>query len=193
MNKFIVFSFVLLSFIAKAQEAQVSVVKNLYGAQLGLVSASFYYETQLERKVALRAEVGLGLMGTTVESNDPAIKDKTEYFLLPYLSLEPRWYFGLDRRNRLKRNTYNNSSDFISLNTSYISGKTPFENNNLNPVSAVTIIPKYGMRRVFAKHFNYEFFTGVGYQYNIFSNEKGCNCDHNAVAIDFQVRIGYDF
>ena len=194
MKKFIVLGFVLISFIAKAQETkEVSVEKNLYGAQLGLVSASFYYETQLERKIVLRTEVGLGLMGTTVESKDPTIKDKTEYFLLPYLSLEPRWYFGLDRRNRLKRNTYNNSSDFISLNSSYISGKTPFDNNNLSPVSAVTIIPKYGMRRVFAKRFNYEFFAGVGYQYNIFSNEKGCSCDHNVVAIDFQVRIGYDF
>ena len=194
MKNFIVVSFVLISFLSKAQETQeVSVEKNLYGAQLGLVSSSFYYETKLQRKIALRTEVGLALMGTTVESNDPAIKDKTDYFFLPYLSLEPRWYFGLDRRNRLKRNTYNNSSDFISLNTSFISGKTLFENNNLNPVSAVTIIPKYGMRRVFAKNFNYEFFTGVGYQYNIFSNEKGCNCDHNVVAIDFQVRIGYDF
>jgi hypothetical protein len=195
MKNFIVLGFVLVSFIAKAQEAEkVSVEKNLYGAQLGLLSTSFYYETQLQRKITLRTEIGLALAFSTKDYADPAIEDENSTLIVPYLTLEPRWYYGLDRRNRLGKKIYNNSSNYVSLAASYISTKTPIINNgDFDVVSAISIIPKYGIRRAFAKHFNYEFSAGVGYQYNIFSSSDGCNCDHNLTTIDVQARIGYDF
>lgn len=195
MKNFIVLGFVLISFIMKAQDVQkVSVEKNFYGAQLGLVSLSFYNETKLQRKITLRTEVGFQLTTSSKEYNDPAIKNENSTLIVPYLTLEPRWYYGLDRRKRLDKKTYNNTSNYISLATSYFSNKTPLMNNGgFDVVSSILIIPKYGIRRAFAKHFNYEFSTGVGYQYNIFSATEGCNCDHNRVAIDIQTRIGYDF
>lgn len=195
MKNFIVLGFVLISFMAKAQEVEkVSVEKSLYGAQLGLVSTSFYYETQLQRKIALRAEIGLVLGFATRDYEDPAIEDESSTLIVPYVTLEPRWYYGLDRRKRLGKKTYNNSSNYVSLATSYMSNKTPIMNNgDFDVVSAITVVPKYGIRRAFAKHFNYEFSAGVGYQYNVFSETSGCNCDHNDVALDIQARIGYDF
>nr|WP_315253320.1 DUF3575 domain-containing protein [uncultured Flavobacterium sp.] len=195
MKNFIVLGFVLVSFIAKAQEAEkVSVEKNLYGAQLGLLSTSFYYETQLQRKITLRTEIGLTLETSTKDYADPAMKDEYSTLIVPYLTLEPRWYYSLDRRKRLGKKTYNNSSNYVSLATSYISAKTPIINNDdFDVASAITIIPKYGIRRAFAKHFNYEFSGGIGYQYNVFSKTDGCNCDHNNTTIDLQIRIGYDF
>lgn len=195
MKNFIVLGFVLISFMAKAQEVEkVSVEKNLYGVQLGLVSTSFYYETQLQRKITLRAEIGLVLGYATRDYEDPAIEDESSTLIVPYVTLEPRWYYGLDRRKRLGKKTYNNSSNYVSLATSYMSNKTPIMNNgDFDVVSAITVVPKYGIRRAFAKHFNYEFSVGVGYQYNVFSNASGCNCDHNDVALDIQARIGYDF
>ena len=195
MKNFIVLGFVLVSFIAKAQETEkVSVEKNLYGAQLGLLSTSFYYETQLQRKISLRTEIGLVLAFSTNDYSDPAIEDESTTLIVPYLTLEPRWYYSLDRRKKLGKKTYNNSSNYVSLATSYISAKTPIINSgDFDVVSAITIIPKYGIRRAFAKHFNYEFSAGVGYHYNIFSSSNGCNCDHNNTTIDVQARIGYDF
>jgi len=195
MKNFIVLGFVLISFIAKAQEAEkISVEKDLYGAQLGLLSTSFYYETQLQRKITLRTEIGLTLAFVTNDYADPTIENESATLIVPYITLEPRWYYGLDRRKRLGKKTYNNSSNYVSLATSYFSNKTPITNNSdFDVVSAVTIIPKYGIRRAFAKHFNYEFSAGVGYQYNIFSNKSGCNCDHNNTVVDLQIRIGYDF
>jgi hypothetical protein len=198
MKKFIILGFVLLSFIAKAQDTQevqnVSVEKNLYGAQFGLVTLSFYYEAQLQRKITLRSEIGLQLANSKKDYEDPAIEDKTATLIAPYVTLEPRWYYGLDRRKRLGKKTYNNSSNYVSLATSYISTKTPVINNSdFDVVSAITIVPKYGIRRAFAKHFNYEFSAGVGYQYNIFSEASGCDCDHNNTTVDIQARIGYDF
>jgi len=193
MKNYLALGLVLISFLAKAQE-EASVEKNLYGAQLGLPSTGFYYETQLQRKITLRTEIGLAFAFSTKDYADPAIEDQTSTLVVPYLTLEPRWYYGLDRRKRHGKKTYNNSSNYVSLATSYISAKTPIINNgDFDVVSAITIIPKYGIRRAFAKHFNYEFSAGVGYQYNIFSSSNGCNCDHNLTIVDVQARIGYDF
>ena len=198
MKKYIVLGFVLISFIVKAQDTQevekVSVEKSLFGTQLGLISTSFYYETQLQRKISLRAEVGLALTFSTKDYEDPSMQNETATLIVPYLTLEPRWYYGLDRRKRLEKKTYNNSSNYVSLATSYISSKTPITNSgDFDVVSAITIVPKYGIRRAFAKHFNYEFSAGVGYQYNIFSEASGCDCEHNNTTLDIQARIGYDF
>lgn len=91
--------------MGKAQETQevekVSVNKNLYGLQLGIVNASFYFETKLQRKIALRAEAGLELVSSTIEYDDSMIEDETTSIISPYLAIEPRWYYGLDRRARL--------------------------------------------------------------------------------------------
>lgn len=195
MKKIIVLGFVLISFIAKAQEAKkVSVEKNLYGVQLGIVNASFYYETKLDRKISLRTEAGLELYSSTKEYDDPTIEDNTTTQFSPYLAIEPRWYYGLDRRKRLGKKIYNNSSNYVSLTARYTSSNTPIaQNGDFDIVPAFSIVPKYGIRRAFAKHFNYEFSGGVGYQYNIFSKSKGCDCDHNNTVVDLQIRIGYDF
>jgi len=195
MKKIIVLGFVLISFITKAQEAEkVSVEKSLYGVQLGIVSTSFYYETKLDRKISLRAETGLTLTFSTKDYADPEMQDENATLIVPYLTLEPRWYYSLDRRKRLGKKTYNNSSNYVSLASSYISNKTPLINNaDFDVVSAITVIPKFGIRRAFAKHFNYEFSGGFGYQYNVFNTKKGCDCDHNNTTVDLQARIGYDF
>ncbi|WP_264566325.1 hypothetical protein [Flavobacterium sp. N3904] len=195
MKNYLVLGFALISFLVKAQESEkVSVEKNLYGAQLGFLSSSFYYEIQLQRKISLRTEIGLTLALSTKEYADPAIEDESITLLVPYVTLEPRWYYGLDRRKRLGKKTYNNSSNYVSLATSYISASTPIVNNNdFDIVPALSIISKYGIRRAFAKHFNYEFSGGIGYQYNVFSKTDGCDCEHNNTVVDLQIRIGYDF
>jgi len=193
MKKITILGFILISIIAKAQE-EASVEKNLYGVQLGIVNASFYYETQLDRKITLRTEAGLNLVSSTKEYDDPTIEDNTTTQISPYLTLEPRWYYSLDRRKRLEKNIKNNSSNYISLRTSYDFTKMPLiQNGDFDIAPALSIVPKFGMRRVFAKHFNYEFSGGVGYQYNIFDKTDNCNCDHSDATIDVQIRIGYDF
>ena len=195
MKSFIFLGFVLLSFLVKAQEEEkVSVNKNLYGVQLGIVNSSFYYETKLDRKIALRGEAGLELLSSTIDYVDPAMKDETTSFISPYLSLEPRWYYGIDRRARLKKNIKNNSSNYVSLRTSYFFTDASLTNTgNFDIDPSFWIVPKFGIRRVFAKHFNYEVSGGMGYQYSFFSDKKYVNGQHSDIALDFQIRIGYDF
>lgn len=193
MKNFTILAFVLISFIAKAQE-EVSVEKKILGIQLGYVNGSFQYETKLDRKITLLMELGLTLVTSNKDFIDPNIEDEKASVIAPYIALEPRWYYGLDRREKLGRNTKYNSSNYVVFSTSYNSSKTPLiHSGDFDIVSALFIIPKYGIRRAFAKHFNYEFSAGVGYQYNIFNKTDGCNCNHNDTAIDIQARIGYNF
>ena len=193
MKNFTILGFILISLITKAQE-KASVEKNLYGVQLGIVNTSFYYETKLDRKISLRTELGLELISSTIDYADPAIEDKITTQFSPYLTLEPRWYYSLDRRKKLKKNITNNSSNYLSLRTTYGFNKSPLiKNGDFDIVPALSIIPKFGIRRVFAKHFNYEFSGGIGYQYNVISKTEGCDCEHNNTTIDIQARIGYDF
>lgn len=195
MKKIVTIGLVLVSFFIKAQETkEASVEKNLYGFQFGLLSSGFQYETRLDRKITLMSEVGLTLVLSTREFNNPEIKDQTTTIFAPYVTLEPRWYYGLDRRNKLDRNIKNNSSNFISLKTSFISSKTPvIKNGNFDITPAIFLAPIYGIRRSFAKNFNYEFSGGYGYQYNFFSKSNGCNCKHFTTDIDLQASIGYNF
>lgn len=193
MKKSFVLAFVLMSFMVKAQE-EVSVEKKLLGIQLGYINTSFQYETKLDRKITLLSEVGITLATSKKDYVDPNIKDERVSVIAPYLNLEPRWYYGLDRREKFGRNTKHNSSNYVAFSTSYVSNKTPIvHSGNFDIVSALYVIPKYGIRRAFAKNFNYEFSAGLGYQYNIFSVNGGCNCDHADTVIDIQARIGYNF
>lgn len=195
MKKCIILTFILISILSKAQNTEkVSVEKNLFGFQLGLLSSGFQFETKLDRKITLVSEVGLTLVLSTREFNNPEIEDQTTTIFAPFVTLEPRWYYGLDRRSKLGRNTKNNSSNYISLKTSFISSRTPIiKNGDFDVVSTIMIVPMYGIRRSFLKNFNYEFSAGYGYQYNIFSTTNPCDCNHFTTDIDLQARIGYNF
>ena len=199
MKQFTILS-ILLSVITvqglQAQDTiqQASVANRLLGVQLGLINLSFQYETKLQRKLTLHTEVGLVMGTSTKEYNNPNIKDEETKLLVPYFSLEPRWYYGLDRRVRKGKNIKNNSSNYFSIQTTYTSYRTPIINTgNFKVVSAFNIMPRFGIRRSFAKRFNYEFSGGYGYQYNIFNEAEGCNCSHYDTTTNIDARIGYNF
>ncbi len=195
MRKCIVLVFVLINFLTSAQETEkVSVEENLFGVQLGVISASFQYETKLARKITLYSELGFGLSFLTIKNDDPAIDDEKSTIIFPFLNLEPRWYFGLDRRVKLGRNIRNNSSNYLSLATTFYSNETLLLNTgDFNVTPQLSIVPQFGIRRAFAKNFNYELSGGVGYGYNFFDDAKGCNCSHNNTVIHIQYKIGYNF
>lgn len=195
MKKYLVLGLVLLSFWAKAQETEkVSVAKELFGVQLGLFNASFLYETKLDRKLTLHTEFGFGLGFAKIISENKAIADLESRIVYPYINIEPRWYFGLDRRARLNRTTNNNNSNYFSLSTNYRSNSTLLVNTgNLNVTPQFSIVPEFGMRTVFLKKFFFEEAVGVGYGYNFFDDAEGCNCSHNQTVVNFSLKIGYNF
>jgi hypothetical protein len=194
MKTILVLTLALTTLYANAQDTiqKPLVAKSLNSLQLGLVNLSFNNETRLDRKVVLHSEIGLELGFATRVYDNPDIKDETATLVVPYISLEPRWYYSLDRRYKLGRNISGNSANYISFKTSYWSGKTPLVNTgNFDVVSSLNFVPKYGMRRSFGKNFNYEFSGGVGYKYNLASDN--CACKKSETDYDIQARIGYNF
>lgn len=104
MKNYIIIGLVLISFMAKAQEAEkVSVEKSLFGVQIGLVSASFQYEIKLDRKFTLLTEVVLSLTSATKDYENPAIEDEHSTLIIPCVTIETRWYYGLDRQKTWKK------------------------------------------------------------------------------------------
>jgi hypothetical protein len=194
MKNFIVLGFVLLSFIAKAQEIQkVSVEKNLNSVQLGLYSLSYQNESRLERKITLRSEIGLATGNSTV--NHPDGTKETSFLVVPFLNVEPRWYYGLDRRSRLNKNTKNNSSNYFSLLTSFVSSRTTLVNTkDFEAAPFISIIPEFGIRRTSAnKHFYSESSVGFGYKHNFFDNSYSYAYCENQTILDIQFKFGYIF
>ena len=196
MKNYIALSLVLFSFLAKAQDTQevekVSVEKSLNSIQLGLFSLSYQNETRLDRKITLRSELGL-MTGTSIIEY-PDGREEKSFLIIPFINVEPRWYHSLDRRNRLKKTTKNNSSNYVSLLTSFASTRTALVNTkNFETAPALDIIPEYGIRRSIGKHFYWEGAAGVGYRHNFLDKSYTYSIDENEVMIDVQYKIGYIF
>lgn len=195
---FIAAALVISALTVHSQENEKPTVeKNMFAVNVGIVSVGFQYEGRLARKWALHAETGISLNPYTVEyfSSDSSIKKETEYLSVPYFSIEPRYYYGLDRRQRHGRNTKNNSSNYISLKSMYMATEAALTNSNerFEPASALLITPSYGIRRSFAKTFFYEFCFGVGLQHNFQKNTRSYSSGENEAGIDIQAKIGYTF
>ena len=176
--------FFLRILFCNAQQSEVSVEKNMYGVQLGLVGLHLHNETKLERKFALRSEVSVSLVSFHGNS------DNIDYLVAPSFVVEPRFYYGLDRRSRLGKNTKHNGSNFISLKSRYQTNWLLTESDTYDIVPYISFTPMYGIRRNFAKNINYEFSFGLGYLRDL---EKAINRGQNNLLLDIQVRIGYNF
>lgn len=90
-------------------------------------------------------------------------------------SFEARYYSSIKRRTNWGKDTYNNSSDFISLR---------LRANTYDGGPEVSITPAYGFRRAIGKHWVQEFTLGF---------RLGVNSDSGFFAPHAQYRIGFVF
>ena len=189
--------FLLAGFFTKAQDTlqvqKVSVEKKLNSLQAGLISLSFQNETRLDRKITLRSEAGLSTGSSTVKYPDG--KTETSFLIVPFVNVEPRWYYGLDRRNRLNKNTINNCSNYISLLTTFVPSRMALVNSkDFEAAPFISIIPQYGIRRTsIRKHFYSENSVGFGYKHSFFDKSLNYLYNENQFVMDFQFKFGYIF
>ncbi len=113
--------------------------------------------------------------------------------VVPVITLEPRWYYNLNKRARKSRNTSGNSDNFIALNTSYHPDLVVISNNNnIDFITDFSIVPTWGIRRQIGSHFNYE--TGIGIGYIHYFNPNNLSFDGEAdVAVNLHLCLGYRF
>lgn len=172
-----------------------SVEKNIFNIQAGVIGFWISHEGRLGKEFTLRTEVGMDLWYyETRVPGSMAAKDDEGNILVPSISLEPRWYYNLEKRNSKGKNTANNSANFVTVAVEYypdlftIGSKPDF----VYVPDQISIIPKWGIRRSIAgSNFNYELGAGIGYQ-ALLKDED--NIDKpSSLALDLHIRIGYTF
>ncbi|MFL0352690.1 hypothetical protein [Xanthomarina sp. GH4-25] len=172
---------------SQEEKQTASVEKSIFGIQTGAVGIWIHGEFKLSNKFVLRAETGLD-MGVWENSynNDSGV------LLGPVFTLEPRFYYNLNKRLRKGKRTEGNSGNFIGLKTSYHPDLfTIGTNKDVNIIRDITIVPTWGIKRNIGKHFNYEAGFGIGYIH--FIDKYNLSTNKSDVAVNLHARIGYKF
>ena len=187
MKRFLIV-LILCGFAILTKGQETNVEKSIYGIQTGFLGIWVHNETRLTDEISLRSEVGFdsGIFGGS-------FYDKTGFIMTPVITSEPRWYYNLEKRISKSKNIENNSGNFVGMKLSYNPDWFAISNyDNLKIVNQLSIIPKWGIRRVFWKHVSFETGIGIGYRH-IFAKSAGYLEDESEVAVDLHLSIGYSF
>ncbi|WP_299669005.1 hypothetical protein [uncultured Polaribacter sp.] len=180
MKKVLVINFILLSLICSAQDQNISVERSVFSVQIGTVGVWLNNEIKMLDNLSLRTEVGL--YTEIVEGNG--------FFMAPEITLEPRWYYNLGKRNKKGRNIANNAANFFTIKTSYRSNIFEIlHDRGKGAENSISFIPKWGIRRNLGKYFNYEAGIGIGYL-TFFDQKYFTAFDSDGIIIDLHLRIG---
>jgi len=171
-----------------SKQSDASVEKSVFSVQTGLVGIWANNELRLSNQFALRTEIGLELL-----SFEYAYTDETKYGAAPSISIEPKWYYNLEKRVRKGRNIAENSGNAFSVRINYLSPNAFLISDieNYKGVDQLNIIPKWSIRRVYGKHFIFE--TGFGLGPVIPVGKYSKYADSADVYVDLHARIGYCF
>ena len=174
--------------IVSSAQDEASVEKSVFGIHTGLVGVWVNAEFKLASEFALRTEIGAELGTVTSEINDDIA-----FLLIPVLSVEPRWYYNLDKRARKGKRTAKNSANAFSVNLRYSPNQYfTTSDYNIDIPHQLAIVPSWGIRRVYGKHFTFETAIGVGPVVG-FGEDSANVARTQDVFVDLRVRIGYTF
>ena len=166
-----------------------SVEKSIFSVQTGILGFWTSNEARLTNSIALHSEIGLeaGFFGGEMRS-------RNTFLLAPVITLEPRWYYNLEKRASKSKNVKNNGASFVTASINYYpDGFVISNNSNVIVYDQVAIIPKWGMRRnIGNSNFNYELGAGLGYR-KIFLKKYGYAENKSEATLDLHIRIGYTF
>ena len=201
-TKLLVFLFISLCYYTtQAQTEQTipqetaTVEKSLFNVQVGLIGVWVSNETRLSNRWAFHSEAGFDLWTYKTYENYNLSEEKKGSFLAPNITIEPRWYYNIEKRGRKGKNTSHNSANFATISFRYFPdaftiGSHP---DYISIPNQISITPKWGIRRSIAEsNFNYELAFGVGYL-GYLSDEKSNINDNIDVYIDAHIRLGYTF
>lgn len=196
MKKIIFFLILGITIHSKAQEA--SVEKSIFSVQTGFAGLWLNNELKLSNSIALKSEIGIEYDFAVGDHYDEA-----GFILQPVITVEPKFYFNLKKRNSKGRNISNNSGNYLSLKTSYHPDWFVINlDDNITKNADLSIIPTWGIKRMMGDHFTYE--AGAGLGYRIVFIKANSNFGNSQSVDDFNytnkqytpylhLRIGYIF
>ncbi|MFV8377714.1 hypothetical protein [Flavobacterium sp. LB3R33] len=158
-----VIAVLILAFNLNINAQEVGVEKSIFGIQTGFgvyTGIWFNNESKLSNSIALRSEIGLEKDFTVGDHYDGA-----GFILQPVLTVEPRYYYNLEKRNLKGKKTANNSGNYISIKTSYHPDWFVINlADNVTKTADLAIVPTWGLKRQIGNHFTYETAVGFGYR-----------------------------
>lgn len=180
--------------LLQAQElpAEGSVQKNVTGVQAGFFGVNVYNEFRLTSILALRADIDL-YGGISYDNGKNTITpfhfiSDGKLVLTPIINLQPKVYYNIKGRAHRGKNIHNNGSNYFSLNLKYVPNWFVISNEKVTPLTQFYVVPTFGIRRNFAKNFNYEFKTGLGGGVAYIDNRE-----YGMPFFELSFKIGYDF
>ncbi len=158
MKKILTVLFLCIIFNAQSQESKH--VENIFSIKAGAIGAWISYEKAFDAKFTVNSEIGYE--GGMLKGTD----DKIDYVFTTILSVEPRYYYNLNKRQAKGKNTNKNSANYLGAELLYVPDIFSATNrNNVYINKALSIIPKYGLRRSITNKLIFEFAFGVGYSW----------------------------
>ncbi len=155
-----IFLFIILGITINLKAQEVSVEKSMFSIQTGFAGLWLNNELKLANSIALRSEIGIEYDFAVGDHYDEA-----GFILQPVITLEPRFYYNLKKRNSQGRKTSNNSGNYLSLRTSYHPDWFVINlDDNITKTADLSIIPTWGIKRSIGDHFTYETGVGLGYR-----------------------------
>ena len=189
MKKNLVILILTLSFAGYSQTPGVE--KSIFSIQTGFAGLWINNEIKLSSSTVLRSELGLEHDFTVGDHYDNA-----GFILQPVITIEPRWYYNLNKRFTAKRETAHNSGNFIALKTNY--HPDWFVLNMDSPkkkIADLSIVPTWGIKRQIGTHFTYETGLGLGYRIVYLKQNDPIegNTNRSQYVPYFHLRLGYLF
>lgn len=158
-----VLAVLILVFNLNANAQDVTVEKSIFGIQTGFgvhVGIWFNNESKVSSSIALRSEIGLEKDFTVGDHYDG-----TGFIMQPVVTLEPRYYYNLEKRNSNGKQIANNSGNYFSIKTSYHPDWFVINlADNVTKTADLAIVPTWGLKRTIGNHFTYETAVGFGYR-----------------------------
>ena len=186
--KYLIAIFVLFASVAtQIVTAQSGQSQPVLGAQLMVVQPGLtgYYEQPLGRQLVVRSEVSL--IAGYAEQSFSDVQRTSGFGLNTVITVSPRLYYNLHKRQEAERVTARNTGNFVSLRTGYAPGWAVVTNQNfVAPTTGLTIIPTWGLKRALGA-LRWEVSVGAGYRY---TGLKGRNKTAGG-ALDLRVGIGF--
>jgi hypothetical protein len=149
------------------------------GAEIG-----YAYEHPIARRATITGRVnvyGGGAWGYNMFAGDWGY-----WFITPTVDVEPRFYYGLDRRAAHGRSTAGNAGSFLALQVKNILPFGYISDSRFAIYGATAFTPMWGMRRVLSEDWLFEFTAG-------YTIAKGWSSDGVAHSPYLGVRFGYSF
>lgn len=148
--------FVSITTTLVAQDKSTVLQSHLVSVDVGFIGGWITYEHQIGNKLTLNIQPGLD--GGFAHGTNSHFK----YHFTPTLTIEPRYYYNIQKRPEKQRKTINNSANYLTLSAWYIPGLFTVGNDDRVAIPSLHLIPKWGLRRTIGDRFIFEFAAGFG-------------------------------